>query len=60
VALDRLLAEFVEFIQRRKTVVLEELAAEFGLRTQVSPRPALRVCECVEPLTLTGESEGAE
>jgi predicted DNA-binding transcriptional regulator YafY len=32
----RLLAEFVQFIQRRKTVVLEELAAEFGLRTQVS------------------------
>jgi hypothetical protein len=29
-----LLAEFVEYIQQRKTVVLEELAAHFGLRTQ--------------------------
>lgn len=29
-----LLGEFVQYIERRKTVVLEELAAHFGLRTQ--------------------------
>ena len=26
---------FVEYVQQRKTVELEELAAEFGLRVQV-------------------------
>ena len=30
------LAEFVDFIRERKTVALDDLAAEFGLRTQVS------------------------
>ncbi|KAK3279010.1 hypothetical protein CYMTET_13091 [Cymbomonas tetramitiformis] len=29
-----LLSEFVDYIKNRKMVVLEELAAEFGLRTQ--------------------------
>ena len=29
-----LLAQFVEYIKDRKTVVLDEVAAEFGLRTQ--------------------------
>ncbi len=28
-------ARFVEYIRSRKTVALEELAAEFGMRTQV-------------------------
>ena len=30
-----LLAAFVDYIKQRKTVALEELAAEFGLRVQV-------------------------
>lgn len=30
-----LLAAFVDYIKQRKTVGLEELAAEFGLRVQV-------------------------
>ena len=30
-----MLGAFVEFIKERKTVALEELAAEFGLRVQV-------------------------
>lgn len=34
-----LLAAFVDYIQTRKTVKLDELAADFGLRIQVSPNP---------------------
>ena len=34
-AVQGLLADFVDFIKERKMVALDELAAEFGLRTQV-------------------------
>ena len=36
-----LLQQFIDFIRSRKSVDLEELAAEFGLRVQVSTDPAL-------------------
>ena len=33
--LQGLMQAFVEYIKERKTVVLEDLAAEFGMRVQV-------------------------
>ena len=42
-----LLQQFINFIRSRKSVDLEELAAEFGLRVQVSTDPAA-------PLSIAG------
>ena len=39
-AVQMLLQQFIDFIQARKSVDLEELAAEFGLRVQVGPDPS--------------------
>jgi hypothetical protein len=33
-----LLQEFIDYIKRQKVVVLEDLASQFGMKTQVSPR----------------------
>ena len=39
VGVQDLLSSFVEYIKERKTVALEDLAADFGLRVQASTLP---------------------
>ena len=45
-----LLGQFIDFIIERKTVALDDVAAEFGLRTQA--------CHLWEPLGLNGVHTG--
>jgi predicted ArsR family transcriptional regulator len=39
-------ARFVDYIKRRKTVALDELAAEFGMRTQAAIKRVQELEEC--------------
>lgn len=44
--MQNLLESFVQWVQQRKTVELEELAAEFDMRVQASAESRLPAMQC--------------